>query len=1332
MKRFQAALKLHAQGPRHYAEAEEAYDQLFQSDIFKYPDAATDFDRIERHADADADADAQNLPLDPSFAQSLETPHPDIDGSGSSLPKALYLAYKNHGQFLLDGIRHQANSEGQSAFEKKDVLAKARDALQDFSAALDYDPSDAELWRRAARVAAFLQSSRTSRYCLEAAIELDDDPAVDEVEPPSLAEGFAGEQLKDHLHVLDDDVALSHPVMAPYTKRSMPQALKKYIDPIPFLPNPTKSLAMPRSGPLPVKDNEPRLVLQVSTPSWAELGMNLVHSIAAHGVSAMPAPLEMADIPDTPEPAQDELPERPKPTQAGETDPLKSDALEEASQVMSQDEAVESPTETKAEAALSANNSKTERSSSMVSRKRSQSTAGIPDADAEEVVEKRSKRTRRRETAVEDSVDAQNLHAAQLEPFQAADKTLFQTVKNIAENMGITDQETLDHLEEMVTLSGVENRTAKLHRLPMVDLRDSLTKFDEDVARVLLSKHETSGIGFASFLEYAKPGSQLKTETPAFDDTKHLKAFAQRVNRDGLGIPDITFEWIKHVFPTYLRNKWSDTMKTAVVQVISHLDEDIYTRVTHELQHYQSSEDPNKTLRSLDEIIQTLFELHLDVYERITNPNSAVDFGIRVETKGRLGRWFSLASYMSRDRPGDSDENNTLSVRFLWAAVFSVTLTEGVSREHVLQCWQSLRETLASDYEDVTIGLPNNAIMPEISIFAADREISKLTTMDFFLGLFQDDLSDPVGIIDSLEPVLNPSAVHTAESESVGSPTPSEQLRSASPDPEGRPITETASQGLRDLWKFLLGASTELRLFLWNRLGEAYGAIEYPTKVFSCNLKAIEMVIGDFGRDPYMSMSVEERRPLFFKMLKFIDDLLVKSLSLALNDTTAFEIIDDEHLKSSISTLIKLSCILHTAPMFEDEVRVGMSSAASNNSTFSSFFSKLRELQVRNWSLFYTLLKTGVFQNKSAFPAPETDLAEYLAAVHQVLGLRKCCKASNKIFLKMMRVELLKQDLIDNWEDYLGQVLYDLYGLKGIGAWEVQDHGCAAEKLERRNTMALVEKISHLAANMPMKDLLKSDLKTTIETMQQAIGQTKSNQQTIHNLRNFTEYLRKPIHPLRMYQALRGKVTIDAVAVTTPDSVLAGHQWFFLLGMIAFSKFKGVDLNRRQTPGATDDLRMGATFLRQQLQYTPDQWDAWFRLAECFDYELDESVLWSADKMNKERGELIKYQRNAIHCYALALSNSWKVGPDFDGETADVIHELYHKFAMRLYSSSREPFAMDPFKHADQERFFIQNAGSGSNTYKKKIHEEMEDYKVWKYAATLFKRAMKVRPKEWK
>ncbi|KAK6958475.1 hypothetical protein Daesc_001276 [Daldinia eschscholtzii] len=1319
LKRFQTALKLHAQGPKHYEEASSAYELLFESDIFRYPEAATDFERAERQSDP------RNLGLDAPFPQPLDVSQGDIDGSGSSLPQTLYLAYKNHGQFALDNIRHlvKAGGDATSVLKDKKVLAAAQKALYEFSTALDFDPSDAELWRRAARVAAFLNSARISRYCLEAAIELDDDPAVDEAEPPSLAEGFAGEQLKKQLDVLSDDLALSHPIMTPFINKSIPERLKKHLDPFPFLPNPTDSLAPPSPVASADQSTPQRLVINVPTASWTDLGMSLVQLVAARGISGEAVTLNIPDIPDV-EYDVEMISDKPNlvlPKGSGNAKP----ALESKAQAQSKDEQGDSPKEGVVENGTATEDARGERSASVLSRKRSQSTAGLPEGVDEEVTDqKRSKRIRRRETAGE-VMDTNTQYATQLQPFQAADQNLFQMTRNMIENLGVTDRDTLDRLAEILDSCASSTRTAKLERPAMVDLRDSLIKFDEESTRVVFNKKEASSVGFSSFLEHSKPGSQNKREMPMFHETKGLKAFVQTVNDGWIGIQDVAFEWVKHVCTTYLTSKWSDSMKTAVVQVISHLDEDIWNRMQYELEYHAESKDPAATFATIDQIVQMLFELHLDVYERITNPNSAVDYAIRLETKGRLGRWFTFASQMSRNRPQNADRQ--LSLRFLWSAVFSVTLTEGVSRDHILQCWKSLRDRLSEEEEPFDIRLPNNAIMPEVSARAADREISKLTTMDFFLGLFQNDLSNPVSIIESLEPVLNPSSVYIATDDHEAMAV-DEDFPAPVATGKGLPISEAADQGLRDLWKFLLGASTELRLFLWTRLGEAYNAIDYTTKQFSCLLKSIEMVVADFEQDSYLNMPAEARHALFLKMLKFLDELLIQSLSMALNDAKAFDIIDDEHLRSSISALTKLSCLLHVTCMYEDEVRVGMKQHVSSGATFQSFLTKLREMQVRNWSLLYTMVKAGIAQNRAGFTSPDSDLADYLAAIHQVLGLRKFCKASNKIFLKMMRVELLKQNLIDNWEDYLGQVLYDLYGLKlGVGLSEVQDHGCPPEKLERRNTTALVERISVLANRMPMKDLLKSDLKTTIEHMQQAIGQTKSNQQFIQNLRIFNQTLQRPIPPLRLYEALKGNISIDAVTVNTPDSALAKHGWFFLLGMIAFTKFKGVDLNRRQTPGATDDLRIGATFLRQQLQFTPDQWDAWFRLAECFDYELDESVLWTADKMNKERAELVKYQRSAIHCYTLALSQSRNTPPDALSERSDDIHDLYHKFGMRMYASSREPFAMEPFHHSEHKRFVILESGVES----KDLHSQMEDYKVWKYAARLFAKAMEVKPKQW-
>ncbi|KAL2143178.1 hypothetical protein VTI28DRAFT_256 [Corynascus sepedonium] len=1328
LKLFQNALKLHAQGPQFFDKAADAYDALFESEIFKYPESKTDYERFEAGQDG-------TLAVEPAFAQGLPPLGADVDGIGSSLPQALYLSHKNHGQFIIDRIKYKTRkspARKEALLNDPLVEAEAQRALDDFCVALDRDPSDAELWRKAARVAAFLKSTRVSRYSLEAAIELDDDPAVEEVEPPSLAEGFAGEQLKKQLQVLGDEMALSHPIMKPFLDKEIPPYLARFTDPMPFLPDPTANLPAQKLG-----ENEievPQAVVSLSSLSWSELGTAIIRFVVEEGLSGQGVSLQLPDASGE-EDVQMEVDMQLQPREVSPHTVPSNEALEQEEAVTEQpdgEQITEEPTSATLESSVPAKEHPTkERSASLSNRKRSQSAAGILDANEEEAGDvKRSKRTRRRDTAAEEVMDSATFLASQLQPLQAADQNLFQTTKNLLENLGVTDQVTLGRIAEVLDSCAADDRTVKLQNQATLDLRDSITHFDEDTGAVLLSKRELPQLSLSAFLEHAKSGSQRAQEAPAFDDPKGLRTFVERVNRGWNTIHDIAYEYVKALANVYTEYKWPDQLRTVVLDIISQLEGSIYDRFIHDLE-LSSTVTEGENLCELSRLAQMLFELHVDIYDHTADPNNTADSRTRSDAVSRMGRWMDMSTELIRLRnPAPED---SVALRFLWAAVSSITLMKGTPRDHVLNCWHSLRDFLAQS-SGTEVSLPNSSTMSEISTGAAEREISKLTTMDFFLGLFQEDAGNPVSVIESLEPVLNPEGVYIsipsvvdrndADKETVNA----KQLK--------QPITECASQELLDLWKFLKSSNTELRLLLWSRLGEAYGKIQYTTKQFSCFLRSIETVISDLESNDYIHSPDEPRRAQFISLLKALDDLIIQSLHLALNDNSSFDIIDDDHLRSSMSALAKVNCMLHVAAMYEDETRVGMRSAPAASSGLRSFLNKLQEMQVRTWSLQYTMLKVGLNQHTELFPRPENDLADYLAAVHQVLGLRKCCKSSNKIFLKMMRVELLKQKNIDNWEDYLGQVLYDLHGLKlGVGIWEVQDHGCEPENLEKRQALQLVEKVTMLANRMSMKDLLKSDLKTTIERMQQAIGSAKSSPQMAHNLRNYSEYLKAPIHPLHLYQALTGSVDLDAVTINTPESAPAKQGWFFLLGMIALTKFKGVDLNRRQTPGATDDLRIGATFLRLQLQYTPDRWDAWFRLAECFDYELDESVLWTADKMNKERAELVKFQRNAIHSYIMALSHSYAWASNRAILTSleddeEALYDMYHEFGMRLYSSSREPFAMEPFQHADQKRFFIEAEGAG--TYKKILHNEMTDYQVWKFAAHLFRKAMVGKPKDWK
>ncbi|KAJ3495924.1 hypothetical protein NLG97_g3042 [Lecanicillium saksenae] len=1329
LKLFQKALRLHAQGPAHRDAAAEAYDELFKCEIFKYREARTDYERAERQIDGKPDT----LALE-AFSAGLDVDAGGADGVAASLAQALYISYKNYGQFFLDKLKD--SFESTTNVKKLPYDDVAFKILDNWVKALDQDPSDPELWRKASRFAASINSSRLKRFCLEAAIELDDDPAVDEVEPPSLAEGWAGEQLKDHLNFLSDDMALTHPSITPWVNRDMPDILKRHLDPFKFLPDPTAQLTPPPSSPPkeaePAEDASMTEVTEQDSDepisSWSELAESLMRNLddpsaaikACSQIISTPEDepeIPSKDIAQSTEPEITEEPEKMEETPAAE-----KDSEDKTKSGAEGSESPKKPTEA----------SNKDRSISMPTRKRSQSVAGLAEGAEEEIgASTRSKRVRRRTdmASIEEPANPTVTVAAQLQAYRESDQNLFQVTKNILESIGVEDKPTFDALSQIQEISFSDDRPAKFSNVAAQDLHAIFAKFSDTTANVLLNRKTQPSLSLSSFLEHAKSSQQDQTPATYFNEKKGLQQFAEFVSerQDWITTGDVVYEWILELSKSYAEQQWPNTLKEAALDMLEKADSLIYEHVTSELDVAIQAKD-KKALAALENVIPMLFELHIDVYERITSPTSVVDNVTRLKTKYRLDRWLNVASYYARSlgRPA----NDPLCVRFLWASVMASALADDPVREHILAMWTSLREFLAQENIEPLI-LLNNAAMSNISAAAADREISKLNTMDFFLNLFQENMTDPLPVIDILEPVLNPSSVHTAlEKGPAKTPEPAETDKTTEQPEEEvtKPISECATQGMQDLWKFLENSSIELRLFLWSRLGDAYEAISYTTKRFSCLLMSIETIVDDFSSNGFTSMQDDSRRMLLMKTMKSLDELLVDALVMALNDKTAFDIVDEEHTKASAAALARLSTVLHSISLFEDEVRVGLLTAKSNNSTFQAFLNKLREMQVRNWCLLYTLIKQVIFSHAEILK-PENDLANLLAAVHLSIGHRKFCKVSNKVFLNLMRVELVNLRDVENWEDHLGQVLYDIYGLKiGVGIWELQDHGCPYEKLEKRHTMQLVDKIMILAKRFSLKDLLKSDLKTTIDHMQSTIGQTKSTPQMIHNLRNFTEVLKKPIHPLRLYRALAGSVAMDSVTVNIPEAKLANDGWFFLLGMIALTKFKGVELNRRQTPGATDDLRIGATFLRLQLQFTADKWDAWFRLAECFDYELDESVLWTADKINKDRGELVKFQRNAIHCYTLALSHSHK--QEVDTKDGDALHDLYYKFGTRMYSSSREPFAMEPFQHAEQERFFIEDMGSG--TFKKIVHDQMTKHQVWKFAAKLYKMAIERKPSNWK
>lgn len=1332
-KLYADALKLHSHGPNFIPEATKAYDALFQCEVFKQADPFQDIER-----------DILGFPIEPQFLPPVEDVllAPLDDDSPATMQQVLYLAYKNHGQFLLDCLKHDVKTGKE--LSEKDVTETARAALDEFLKALARDESDTELWRRTARIGKLLGSDAIYRYCLEAAVEVDDDPAYGEVDPANLEEGFAGMQLKELLVELSDEMALSHPIMGPYQKKKMPQRLRKYLDPYPFLSKVKTEIG---KGIEISSEETPQTIAHATNFSWLSIAEVLRRLYPPEDVTVVDLALKKGSIiklevptPDT-EMAESvdaqimqEVAMRESPVAETPSEPLAPPAEGVSIEVRIPEASASAPPAVKEE--------DTPTTEVAASHKRSLSTAGLPEpADEESLAQKRSKRmtTRKRDTLngpseIQTPADPLAENKIKYEEMGAGDVWMFQYIQGMLSRFEVDTLGESVAVKQVVEAESKEIDAVETKAVPIRDIREITTKWDNQMydtfqaANGLAITKSGTGLrasGLSAFIEHSKTEAMKAMAQAPTTTSEGLADFLKAVNDRSLTIDEAGYAYFKAMCDSYRNNLWQEGLKTLNMQLLNLMDPSLQSQLEEEFLEYRKIGGSEDKLHELEDLAQMLLELHLDLYVSITNPGSKVDINLRVREKDRLDRCFGLVEFIALS--GSERMRPHFYWRNMWASFLYSSLHESATREHMIQCWALAHQKMSTANPQPQILLHNNTAMPEISPASADRELSRLTTMDAFLNVFNDELH-PATLIERLEPVIDDFQEYA-----VARDGDTVEVVTAPPTP-----------AVKSMRKFLENKGPSLRLYLWQRLRDAYEQIKYPTKVFSCYLRSIEIIVDHIQSDEFKKTAESTRHNEYLGYLKALDTFLVKALTLSLNETTSFDIIDEQHLKSSMKVIANLCRILHAGSLMEDQVDAGLlqdtSAALPQNknkhsqpqTTLRSFLFRLGEMSMRCFTLLYTLVREGLGQKRieTIEQVVSDDLAQFLAVVHYPLGLRKRCDRSNKVFLKMMRIELMRMKFVDKWEDYLGQILKDLYGLSlgdKAGIYEIANHGCEHEQLDKRTAIAIMDYVLILAHRMPMKDLLKDDLRHTIEAMQRVIGPAKTNKNSTHNMRILQDYVRKPINPIKLLSAIKGLESLDTLPVDShPEISLSRKSWYFLLGMIALTRFKSV---KRVAPGAIDDLKIAGTLFRTQLQFTPEHWEAWYRLAQCYDSELEEDVLWSSEKLNGDkyvRATLVNEQRGAIHCYAMAASMAYNYA-DASFETAEKLSCLYHDFGTRMYASSRDPFTMEAFFVDDNLRHMSGETGM----YIIPQHAELSRYKCWAFAASLFKKALVEKPNNW-
>lgn len=1358
LKLYQTALRYHAEGPDSFEEAADAYQQLFASEIFRYPESQPELRRIELYGPIAEDDGV----FDGHGAGTVATTGA-LDIGPSTLPQILHLSHKNYAQFKLEYLTARMDTMNVTLTH---ILGEASAALEHFVQALDKDDSDLDLWKRTAAVGGMLDSKRVARFCLEAVLEGDDEGLNGVLSLPGLEEGLAGEQLRELIGRLDDQLSMLQSPLSTGKRRVLSKMLKQRLSEYYQITERENVLVEQYVMPGQGTPQPQRIVLKAPT-TWAELGDTLLRQLMAeqHGTNSV-APgcaigFDLSTVSTSLSQITGPSYEQPSVETSAMVAPVRQSHASMTMTISEQFPGLDSGKPTVQPQIAPADPSmqlviapaddgdiKMADSPTMTlpSRKRSGDAAGLPDGNEEGRT--KSRRTRARESNVETGDNRQALidanirweYEQQLNEFQAADDWMFDTVGGLFERIGIVGfGKAKEVRQEINTASNYQEARTKGDTSASDGLRDAradllsfLSDYTDHLGSLLLQKGESLDVGpaagstgFTGSFGQGSPPKAVASVAPM--PNEGLVELLGEMNSGWHLTQEAAYMWLFALLQpmhgqatrnSYVQYLWPELLKTMVVRTLVNFDDSIYDCTRQRIVDGAHRHD----IESLAEAIQATFELHLDIYTLIKQPNSGVGDATITAQGDRLQRWSELAreALHSRSLADDTLElKDELNLRFLWATTFNIAAASDVSQDYVIECMNDLRAVFVAAGEP-TIQLQNNAVMPELSTVALDREISRLTTKDFFLKVTSQDLSDPVAVIEGLEPLL-----HSIDVEQVGDRVSEDEMET------GEEV-QAFSVPL-ELVRFLRDSNMSVRLLLWQRLRDAYSAIDYKPVVVSCYFRMMRMVLDEIKTPATHGLSLPERQGAALKSLRLLQDMIIKTLSIIQSSDNALECIDDAALKSAVSGFGEILQLLQVFNVVEDSIRVGQTQPPLllNGAPFASFSAVnavVHDMQLHIWITLYHLLKEAIYQNSDLFPTLAEDKFDFLRCVHRNLGIRGICGGSNRAFVRLLKDEFLHMTHVEGYDSEQAQVLYDLHGLNCFlnPSYELIEHHCTHDAfLDRGAAMQAVDLLLAQASKLPIRELGKHSLNQTIEKVHGAVPRKKPTEAILRNREIYRTFLRSPINPMDLYNCLKGEGNQLPVApIPKGDAILAAKGWYFLMGHVALTKFRS---QKRTAPTPTEDVEIAIAFFMQDLEYSMDNWETWFRLAQAYDTKIEESVVWSAEKLNNSMPEIVQMQRAAIHCYAMATALAYR-SADLAFETSDKMTELYSEFATRLYNTSREPFNMLPFAIDEAERFLSTATGMS----KGKPYARLGVYTAWKLAKVLFQRAIAGKPLDWK
>ncbi|OBZ89568.1 Histone transcription regulator 3 [Choanephora cucurbitarum] len=418
----------------------------------------------------------------------------------------------------------------------------------------------------------------------------------------------------------------------------------------------------------------------------------------------------------------------------------------------------------------------------------------------------------------------------------------------------------------------------------------------------------------------------------------------------------------------------------------------------------------------------------------------------------------------------------------------------------------------------------------------------------------------------------------------------------------------------------------------------------------------------------------------FLKALGQIDRILESLVSLfqkkSFQDWLPKE--SNQHFSECLSSILKMSIYyMFRHPDFvpfvnnfsSPDVPPHTPSKATKSNNFNGII-------VKAWVLQSYLIQQ-VFEKATGEPANEIQRAwaELLHSLHDELGEREFCGASNSIFLHHVRETLAKVDDIA-FRREIYQCYHCLYGVHLAAESDViEEHYCSHSELDHKAAEPLFSLVAS-AAEEKLRNgtLLKNDLKDVVETVSTLFEDLPiKHPQVKNNHKIIDDYLNSKIE----FRTSLDMMTRDAIISANPlDPAKIGLSPVFFKIFWIRGKTSRIQLKNR-SKASNEKLENTIEEYTSHLVLDPNDGDVWADIALCYQILSEIELNWSASNITAQRELLCEYQRKSFHAYMRAIY----LGEQFSKD--DMKASFYSDFGSLLYSITSSPMSMDAFNSDD-------------------------------------------------